>query len=207
MNEQLAKKELRLLQRGDRDTIERWFNAYADTLYTFVFYRVDKNHDKAVEIVQETLLTALHQIEQYTPEHGSMFTWLAQLSKDSLEKLTGSEGGQVPLETIWAKIEDNLLIACRKIGTEPLPDEVIERQETAELVQMTLANIPANYRDVLKEYYYVMKPLKEIADSVGVNERDVSAMLYGARKAFKEVFLKLCSGSGDTEIAGGRGDG
>lgn len=207
MNEQLAKKELRLLQRGDRDTIERWFNAYADTLYTFVFYRVGKNHDKAVEIVQETLLTALHRIEQYAPEHGSMFTWLSQLSKDLLKKLTGSEGWQVSLETIRAKIEDNLLSACRKIATEPLPDEVIERRETAELVQMTLANIPADYRDVLKEYYYGMKPLKEIADSVGVNERDVSAMLYRARKAFKEVFLKLCSVSGDTKIAGERRDG
>jgi len=207
MNGQLAKKELKLLQRGDRDTIERWFNAYADALYTFVFYRVNKDHNKAVEIVQETMLTAIHRIEQHTSEHGSMFDWLVQLSEDLLNKAEGSETPQGPLKTIWAKIEDDLLSAYRKIATEPLPDEVIERQETAELVQTTLANIPADYRDVLKEYYYGLTPLKEIADSAGVNEADIEATLYSARKVFKEAFLKLCRGFDDTEIAGGRRDG
>jgi len=50
------------------------------------------------------------------------------------------------------------LRAFEQIATEPLPDELIEKAETAELVQMTLANIPANYKYVLKEYYYRLKP-------------------------------------------------
>lgn len=207
MNEQFGKRELRLLQRGDPDTMERWFDAYSDTLYTFIFYGVGKNHSKAVDVVQETLLTALHQIEQYAPEHGSMFTWLAQLSEDHIKKSMGSENSQVPLSKMWTKIEESLLKAYRKIATGLLPGEVIERQETAELVQITLANIPADYRSVLKEYYYGLKPLKEIADSAGVNEADIEATLYSARKVFKEAFLKLCSGFDDTEIAGGRRDG
>jgi RNA polymerase sigma factor (sigma-70 family) len=207
MNEQFGKRELRLLQRGDRDTIERWFDAYSDTLYTFIFYRVGKSHSKAVDVVQETLLTALRQIEQYDPEHGSMFVWLAQLSEDHIKKSMGSESRQVPLKKMWAKIEESLLNAYRKIGTEPLPDELIERQETAELVQTTLANIPADYRDVLKEYYYGLKPLKEIADSAEASEADIEATLYSARKVFKVAFLKLCSGFDDAEIAGGRRDG
>lgn len=207
MSAQLGKRELKLLQKGDPDAIERWFNSCAGTLYTFIFYRVDKNHTKSVDVVQETLLTALRQIEQYNPEHGSMFDWLAQLSEDHIKKSMGSESRQDPLKRMWTKIEENLLNAYRKIATEPLPDEVIERQETAELVQTTLVNIPADYRDVLEEYYYGLTPLKEIADSAGVNEADIEATLYSARKVFKEVFLKLCCGFDDTEIAGDRRDG
>ena len=205
MNEQLDKKEIRLLQRGDRSAIERWFNAYADALYTSVFYSVDKNHDKAVEVVEETMLAALRKIEQYTPEQGSMFSWLSRLSKEALKRLTRSEVREVPLSL--SGIEEDLLIAYRKIGTELLSGEVIERVETAELVQIALSSIRSDYKGVLKDYYYGMKPLKEIADSAGVAEREVGAMLYRARKAFKEVFLKLCSGSGDAGIAGGRSDG
>ena len=205
MNEQLDKKELKLLQRGDRDTIERWFNAYADALYTSVFYRLDKNHDKAVEVVEETFLAGLRQIEQYVPEQGSMFTWLSGLRREALKKLAGSEVRKVPLSL--SKIEVNLLSAYRKIGTELLPNEVIERGETAEMVQMTLSSIRSDYRDVLKDYYYGMKPLKEIADLAGVSEREVGAILYRARKVFKQVFLKLCSVSGDAGIAGGGSDG
>ena len=90
MSEQFAKRELKLLQRGDKNTLERWFNAYSDTLYTFIFYRVGKNHDKAVDIVQETLLTAMRQIERYDPEHSSMFIWLTRLSKSFIKNLISS---------------------------------------------------------------------------------------------------------------------
>jgi RNA polymerase sigma factor (sigma-70 family) len=207
MSAQLGKRELRLLQKGDSCTIERWFDSCAGTLYTFIFYRVDKNHSKALDVVQETLLTALQQIEQYNPEHGSMFDWLAQLSEDHIKKSVASENSPVPLRKMCTKIEESLLNAYRKIATEPLPDEVIERQETAELVQTTLVNIPADYRDVLKEYYYGLKSLKEIAHSVGLKEADIEAILYSARKVFKGAFLKLCCGFDDTEITGGRRDG
>ena len=205
MSEQFAKRELKLLQRGDKNTIERWFNAYSDTLYTFIFYRVGKNHDKAVDIVQETLLTAMRQIEQYDPEHNSMFAWLTQLSKSFIKNLIHSQGLEPNFKE--AKINSSLLNVYRKIATESLPNELIERQETTELVQMTLANIPTDYKNALKEYYYDLKPLKEIADSAGINEADVKAKLYGARKAFKGAFLKLCRGSDDAQDPGGDSNG
>jgi DNA-directed RNA polymerase specialized sigma24 family protein len=44
---------------------------------------------------------------------------------------------------------------------------------------------------MLTEYYYRLRPLKEIAAANSVSEGAVKAMLYRARRAFKAAFLKL----------------
>jgi RNA polymerase sigma-70 factor (ECF subfamily) len=68
---------------------------------------------------------------------------------------------------------------------------------------MTLANIPGNYKLVLKEHYYQQKALREIAVSMGVSEGAAKAMLHRARKAFKAAFLRLLKSFDDPEISTG----
>jgi RNA polymerase sigma-70 factor (ECF subfamily) len=185
------KRQLRRLARGNAQTIEQWFNAYANSLYTFIFYRVGKDSALAADIVQETFLDGLRQIHLFEPDRGSMFTWLTYLSRNLIKRTLRERGREISYDTIWQDIDSGLLTAFGQIATEPLPDEVIEKAETAQLVQMTLANIPANYKHVLKQYYYQLKPPKEIAVSVGVSEGAIKTMLYRARQAFKTAFLRL----------------
>jgi len=191
MDTLFGKKQLRRLLQGDGEAIEAWFHSYCDTLYTFVYYRVSKNGQVAKDIVQETFLKALERIRQYDPKRGSMFAWLTLLSKNCIKQTLRAKGREISYDRIWQDIDSGLLRAFEQIATEPLPDELIEQAETAELVQMTLANIPANYKYVLKEYYYQLRPPKEIAASVGVSEGAIKTMLYRARQAFKAAFLRL----------------
>ena len=191
MNTLFGKRQLKKLARGNTQAIEQWFNTYSDTLYTFVFYRVGKDPALAADIVQDTFLDGLRRINLYDPDRGSMFTWLTYLSKNFIKRTLRERGREISYERIWQDIDSGLLTAFEQIATEPLPDEVIEKAETAQLVQMTLANIPANYKHVLKQYYYQLKPPKEIAVSVGVSEGAIKTMLYRARQAFKTAFLRL----------------
>ena len=191
MDTPFDKRQLRRLLRNDPKTIERWFYTYSDSLYTFVFYRVGKDNQLAADIVQETFLKALRDMQKYDPNRGSMFAWLTLLSKNCVKQALRERGREISYDRIWQDIDSGLLTAFEQIATEPLPDEVIERAETAQLVQMTLANIPANYKHVLKQYYYQLKPPKEIAVSVGVSEGAIKTMLYRARQAFKAAFLRL----------------
>jgi len=120
-----------------------------------------------------------------------MFAWLTLLSKNFIKHTLRERGREISYDRIWQDIDSGLLTAFEQIATEPLPDEVIEKAETAQLVQMTLANIPANYKLVLKQYYYQLKQPKEIALAVGVSEGAIKMMLYRARQAFKAAFLRL----------------
>jgi RNA polymerase sigma-70 factor (ECF subfamily) len=188
---------------GDTEAVKKWFYAYSDALYTFVYYRVGKDSDIAGEVVQETFLQALRKISDYDPHRGSMLVWLTYLSKNNIRKSLRAKQRHVSYEQTWQEIDRCLLQAYELIATEPLPDEILEREETAEIVRMTLANIPGNYKVVLTEHYYQQKALKEIAVSMGVSEGAVKAMLYRARKAFKSAFLRLSKSLDNPEISTG----
>lgn len=203
MDTLFGKRQLRRLVRKDPKAIERWFHAYSDTLYTFVYYRLGKDANLSADIVQETFLKAIKRIRHYDPKRGSMFAWLTYLSKNFIKKALRERARETSYERLWQDVDSGLLRAFEQIATEPLPDELIEKAETAELVQMTLANIPANYKYVLKEYYYRLKPPKEIAVSVGVSEGAVKTMLYRARQAFRAAFLRLEKSFNYPDIAKG----
>ena len=191
MTKEFDKKYLAKLACRDGKAIERWFGAYCDALYTFVYYRVEKDAELAADIVQETFTEAIRQIDRYDAEKGSMFAWLTYLSKNHITKALRVRGRHLSYEDSWGSVDGRLLRCFELIATEPLPDEIVERKETAQLVQMTLANIPANYKQVLKDYYYQRKAVKEIAILQGVSEGAIKALLFRARKAFKEAFIKL----------------
>lgn len=192
----------RLLIR-DTEAVKKWFYAYSDSLYTFVYYRVGKDRDVAGEVVQETFLQALKKIADYDPKRGSMLVWLSFLSKNNITKALRDKHRHVSYEQVWQDIDRCLLQAYELIATEPLPDEVLEMEETAELVRMTLANIPGNYKEVLTEHYYQQKAIREIAVSMGVSEGAVKVMLHRARKAFKAAFLRLLRSLDNPEISTG----
>jgi len=201
------KRQLARLTRRRPKAVERWFRAYADTLYTFVYYRTGRDADLAADIVQETFAGAIGQIEKFDSKKGSMYAWLTYLSKNHIAKALRIKGRHVSYEQSRQSGDSGLRQCFELIATEPLPDEIIEQKETAELVQVTLANIPPNYREVLTEYYYEKKALKEIAGTENVSEGAVKALLYRARQAFREAFLRLGKTVNGAKLPGGGFDG
>jgi len=196
-------RDLQGLQIRDAKAVEKWFRTYADSLYTFIYYRVEKNSDVAAEVVQETFVQALRKIEKYDSRRGSMLVWLTYLCKNNIKKALRTRRRHITYEQTWQEIDRYLLRSYELIATEPLPDEILEKQETKELVQMTLANIPANYKLVLTEHYYQQKALREIAVSMGVSEAAVKVMLHRARNAFRAAFLRLLKSFDNPEISTG----
>ena len=60
-------------------------------------------------------------------------------------------------------LDRELLRSYQRIALEPLPEEVLARQETRDLVLETLATIPGNYRQVLSLFYDRDLSLRDIA--------------------------------------------
>ena len=191
------------LRARDAEAVKKWFHAYSDTLYTFVYYRAGRDPDIAAEVVQETFVQALRKIADYDSQRGSMLVWLTYLCKNHIKKALRAKYRHISYEQVWQEIDRCLLRAYELIATEPLPDEILEKKETAELVRMTLANIPGNYKVVLTEHYYEQKALREIAVSMDVSEGAVKVMLHRARKAFKVAFLRVLKSFDNPEISTG----
>ncbi|MHC4583831.1 MAG: RNA polymerase sigma factor [Planctomycetota bacterium] len=181
---------LKLLRGKDSDALKAWFERFVDNVYTFVYYRVGKDEQVACDVVQETFLEALTKIERYDPKKGSMEVWLTTLSRNFISKALKAQG-MLSLDQFGSNIDKKLLACFERLATEPLPQDILEKKETHDLVCATLATIPGNYRTILTLYYHRGLSLRDIALKANKSEGAVKVLLHRARQAFKEAFLQL----------------
>jgi len=179
------------LRAREPQAVERWFLRHADALYTFAYYRVGRDDALAEDIVQETFLTALGRIEEYDPGRGAMLPWLTYTARNCIRTALRRRGLASPVGDAWEAIDAKLAAAFRRLDAAPLPDEAVQRRETAELVQMALANIPEKYRLALRSHYCRDRSLEEIAAAQGTTSSAVKSLLHRARLAFKAAFQTI----------------
>lgn len=207
MRRNVGETDVEMLRIRDPNAVEHWFLEYSDELYTFIYYRIGKDPDLAADLVEDTFMTALDNIKCYDPKRGSMFTWLRLLSRNCIKKSLRRRSQCSAYKQYWQRFDDTLVAGYSNLATEPLPGEVLERAETSELVQMTLTNMPDNYKRILKEYYYNEKSLKNIATILDITENAAKALLYRARMAFKTTFQTLAQLQTNPHLEKGAYDG
>jgi len=183
--------QLRAILAGNEAALTRWFEAEADSLYTFVFHRVGKDPWLASDVVHSTFSDALSRLAEYDAERGSMSTWLRILSRNIIRSTLRAQRSEVSLEAYWTQVDSRLHAIYADLDTTPIPGEVLERDETRELVSIAIANLPEDYRDVLTRKYIDECALTEIAEQCHTSVDAVKAKLRRARSAFRQTFLTL----------------
>src|SRR5262249_58028379 len=126
--------------------------AVLQPLYHFCLYRVGRNRHLCEEVVQETLLRAIRELERYDPGRCSnnIFPWLTGLARNEIHRVLNRERAAVSLEALWNRMDQELLAIYARIESEPLAEEVLLRQETRELVSATRSQRPPHYRKPLE---------------------------------------------------------
>jgi len=178
---------------GDTQAVQVLTDSALEPLYAFCLYRVGRNRHLCEEVVQETLLRALRTLGNYDPERASnnVFAWLSGLARNEIHRVLGRERGGLSLETLWAKLDKELLALYARLDSEPFSDELLQREETCELVNATMAQLPPQYREALEAKYVDGKSVRDMATQWGSTEKAVESQLTRARKAFKATFLAL----------------
>ena len=179
--------------RGDTAAVQALANAMLLPLYRFCLYRVGRNQHLCEEVVQETLLRALHELDHYDPPraNGNIFPWLTGLARNEIHRALAHEKATLSLETLWANMDRELLGLYARLDSEPFGDEVLQREETRELVNATMAQLPPHYREALEAKYVTGKSVRDLAVQGRTTEKAVESQLTRARKAFRATFLAL----------------
>jgi RNA polymerase sigma-70 factor (ECF subfamily) len=185
-----AQFDLDALQRGEAQAIQDWFETCSDALYAFAFFRVGKDESRATDVVQETFLEAMKRMSSYDSQRGSMVAWLTTLSRNHITRVM-REAGLRAADEQKQRHDRELRRVYEQIAREPLPSEVLAKQETRDLVNETLSTMPGNYRTVLTLYYHRGLSLTEIAKRARKSQGAIKVLLHRARAAFKEAFLRL----------------
>ncbi|MEZ6017369.1 MAG: RNA polymerase sigma factor [Planctomycetota bacterium] len=193
-------QDLALCQRvlaGDRGAGDTLVAQHLDGVYRFLLYRVGRDEALAEDLAQETLLTAIERIGAYDGR-ASLHAWLCGIARNHLR---GGVRRRRPtsIEDLLAQSDRDIDALLARIEHEPLPDEVLERAETAELVGATLSSLPPGYREALLEKYVEQRSVPETARATGRNVKAVESTLHRARKAFTEVFTLLARRRGELE--------
>ena len=176
---------------GDRAAIERFYEAHVDGLYTFIYYRVGRDTALAEDAVQETFALALSKQADYDPQRGSIGSWLTVLSRNVIRDHMRAHTRSDKLATTWDRIDATLAQTFAAMAERPLPGDVLEREETRDLVHMAIANLPEQYRTALTRKYVDGETLETLAGEFGISVDAAKSLLARARRAFRDTFATV----------------
>lgn len=198
--ERRADAELLARARGsDPLALTELYERHVDALWSFVIYRVGRDAELCEDVVQETFLLARERGESFEAERGSFAGWLIGLSRNVIRTHLRRRARAHELSATWERIDATLVQIFQSLDRAPLGDEVLEREETRDLVQMTIANLPDDYREALERKYVRGQSLRELAVEFECSEAAAKSMLARARQAFREAFAALATAFAQTE--------
>ncbi len=179
--------------RGDADAVRLMADAALGPLYSFCLYRVGRDRHACEEVVQETLLRAIRDLEKYDPARsdGQLFGWLTGLARNEIRKVRTHAARGLSLDALWERMDDELLSVYRKLDQGPLSDAVLEREETRTMVNAAMSQLPPHYREALEAKYVLGQSVREIARALDATEKSVESLLTRARSAFRATFETL----------------
>lgn len=184
--------QARALLAGNQAEATRWLERQLPALHAFVRVRLGGDPSAVEDIVQETLLTALDQLESYDGR-APFDAWLKGIAKN---KLRGARRKRRPkpladiIEEADAEIDEILV----EVDRDPLPDAALEHRETRELVDAALSQLPLEYREALTARYYDQQPVSQVGARLGRSEKAAESLLARARSAFGQVLQVLAGG-------------
>lgn len=175
--------------RGDREAAEHLFERHANALYEFVHYRSGLDRGTTESIVQDTLLVGFRKLATFEGR-SSLHTWLCGIAKHKLAAQRRKKQ-PIPLSDVLASADPEIDSILSAIETEEIPERILMRRETRDLVGATLSSLPPDYRHALVSKYVEDRSVAEIATTLEKSEKAAESTLTRARLAFAKVFELL----------------
>ncbi|MHC4790267.1 MAG: RNA polymerase sigma factor [Planctomycetota bacterium] len=183
MNEELNQQSWAGFAKGDADIWQDFISREIPQLYG-MFMRRWPNPSLAEELVQRTVFDAVRGRGSYDPSKGSPEEWIFGIARNNI-RLEMRRRASRP------SLDGDISTYIETIDTEPLPDEVLEQKETAEIVQAALDRLEIKEQAVLKCKYIENLSALDIARRVGISEKAVHSLLYRARVSLREELKRM----------------
>ncbi|MFT5287889.1 MAG: RNA polymerase sigma-70 factor (ECF subfamily) [Planctomycetota bacterium] len=192
-------EELRTRDRilaGDSEAATSFFDRQLDTLFEFVHYRIGRDRALAEDIVQDTMLEAVRSLGRFDG-HSTLHTWLCGIAKNKIREWRRSRQ-PVLMEDLLEQSDSDIDAILSDVEGQPLPEWILEKRETRDLVGATLSSLPPDYRSALVGKYIEGSSVAELGKRLGKGEKATESVLSRARLAFGRVFQLLAKGRGGT---------
>ena len=155
-DEQLVESYL----NGEKEALELLIKRYLKPIFGFVFSYI-KNSEDAEEITQDAFFKAWKNLKKFDKEK-KFKTWLFSIAKNTaLDFLKKKK--PLLFSTIEEDGKENSIIG--KIPEpSPLPDEILNRADLAEELNLAMDKLSPKYREVIFLYYKEQFNFREISE-------------------------------------------
>jgi len=167
-------------RRGDRDAFEELVAAHEERLRRAVGKRLQRGMSPldADEIVQETIVRALESLARFEWRgEGSFYAWLSAISRHVMLKLAKRVARDRVLE-----------LPDAVPGHDDSPSRALRRDERFDRLECALANLPPDYREVLRLSRIERLKVKEIALRMDRSEHAVKHLIARAIRKLRSSF-------------------
>ncbi len=173
---------IRRARKGDADAFAEAFEPLRSMIYAVAYRLVGP--DDAEDVVMQTYLKAWQAIPRFGGR-SALKTWLYRIARNCALDLIRSRGrrrervlSQEELESPAAQFPD---------PSQPQPDEVVVRSETAALVQEAMRGLSPEHRTALQMRFSDGMSYAEIAAATGVAIGTVMSRLFNAKRKLRAI--------------------
>lgn len=183
MNEAKLVRDLKRRQRGALDRAIDRYGSYVGAVARSVLGSRATREDLE-EIVSDAFLALWRVSERLDETRGGLKGYLSAIARNlAVDRLRRTRPEQ-PLP------EGDLLAADEEQG----PEQTVLRREQAQALRMVLEELPADDRDIFVRFYYYRQTVREIAETLRMNESTVKARLARGRLKLRDKLTKEADG-------------
>lgn len=170
---------LRALRSGDPAGLEKLMDRYIPYVSAVVWniLRAHMTREDAEEVVSDVFLAAWEQAGTILP--GALKPWLGAVARNKAKNRLRKAGWDLPLEEDVLELPD---------GEDP--EARLETAEEARLVREAVDGLGEPDREVFLRHYYYAQTVREIADTMAMNESTVKTKLRRGRMRLKELLTR-----------------
>lgn len=185
MPDELEQQSWLSFAEGDTDIWKEFIKQQIPRLYG-VFMKRWPNSSLAEELVQRTVFDAVRGLDSYNPAKGSPEEWVFGIARNNIRL-------EVRKRASRPSTNGDISRYLQVIDTEPLPDEVLEREETAKMVRSALSKLKSKEQAVLRAKYTEGLMTDEIARQMNTTEKAVHSLLYRAKISLRQKLRQMTS--------------
>lgn len=155
---------------GDREAFTELMRRYYDSVMRQILLYVGADRTSAEDVAQETWWRIARALGGFSGRAG-FYTWACRIARNEAIR----RGRKMrPLPVLMEPVQDRR-----------------EEDDRAELVHEALRRLPEKFRLPLVLELWEDRPLREIAETLGLPEGTVKSRLFRAREKFRELWIDL----------------
>jgi len=166
--------------------IWREFIARQIPLLFGIFIKSWPNPSLAEELVQKSIFDAVRGLNTYDPSKGSPEEWIVGIARNNIRL-------EIRKRSARPSANGDISRYLQTIDSEPLPDEVLEREETAEMVRSAMSRLKDKEQTVLRARFAEGLKTDEIACRMGTTKKAVQNILYRAKISLRRELEQIMS--------------